>query len=91
MLIVASDAVAREVYGELFALRGHHVVTANDAREGLRRARCQEISTVVLALGRGEATALRRRLLQLRPGLTIHVTGQQPQLDPLPQARRQLH
>lgn len=75
VLIIAEDAMAREVYGELFAMRGHEVVTAAGAREGLKLARDRRISCVVLAVATGAAAQLRRKLHALRPMLRVHVTG----------------
>ncbi|MGZ3405768.1 MAG: hypothetical protein ACXVAN_04945 [Polyangia bacterium] len=93
VLIIAEDPVAREVYGELFVMRGHEVVTAAGARDGLRRARDRRISVVVLALPTG-AAQLRRKLHALRPMLRVHVTGLMAlpfdvMSSPVP--RRQLH
>ena len=77
VLIVTEDDVAREVYAELFAMRGYGVVTAVSARDGLERARHRTVATVVLALRNG-AAELRRRLRTLRPHLRVHVTGLSP-------------
>jgi DNA-binding NtrC family response regulator len=74
VLIIAEDAVAREVYGELFVMRGHEVILAAGARDGLRLVRDRRISVVVLAMTTG-ATQLRRKLHALRPMLRVHVTG----------------
>jgi DNA-binding NtrC family response regulator len=92
VLIVADDATAREVYAELFAMRGYAVATASSAREGLVRAQARAIAVVVLAMTSG-ATQLRKRLLSQRPRLKIHVTGLLPLwLDPgLPALRQHLH
>ncbi|MCU1281899.1 MAG: hypothetical protein JWM53_5445 [bacterium] len=92
VLIIADDPVAREVYGELFLMRGHDVLTAAGAREGLRLARDRRVTVVVLAVPSG-AAQLRRKLHALRPMLRVHVTG----LMALPfdvmtsTARQQLH
>jgi hypothetical protein len=77
VLVVADDAVARDVYTELFAMRGYAVVAAADARDGLLQARRRRVTVVVLALTAG-AAQLRRRLLALRPRLRVHVTGMIP-------------
>jgi DNA-binding NtrC family response regulator len=92
VLIVAEDAVARDVYGELFAMRGYSVLMAANAREGLTLARRRRIAVAVLALATG-AAQLRRRLLTLRPSLKVHVTGIFPMIhDVLPAfARQNLH
>jgi DNA-binding response OmpR family regulator len=92
VLIIADDAVARQVYGELFAMRGWDVVTAGGAREGLRVARDRRIGAVVLALTTG-VTQLRARLRALRPLLRIHTTGMIPLPFDLmaPATRQQLH
>ena len=74
VLIIADDPVAREVYGELFVMRGHDVVTAAGAREGLRLARDRRITVAVVAVPSG-AAQLRRKLHALRPMLRVHVTG----------------
>ena len=92
MLIVAEDPVALEVYAELFTMRGYAVVTALGARDGLRCARAAtSISLAVLALATGTASQLRRRLLDLRPTLGVHVAGLAMPLESLPQLRRRLH
>jgi len=92
VLIIAEDAVAREVYAELFAMRGYGVVTAVSARDGFERARNRAVATVVLALSAG-AMALRRRLHLLRPRLRVHVTGLAPLCFDVmsPIAQQQLH
>jgi DNA-binding NtrC family response regulator len=77
VLIVADDATAREVYAELFAMRGYKVVAAPNAREGLRRARDRKIGVVVVAMANGGAQ-LRSKLQALRPKLRVHVTGLLP-------------
>jgi DNA-binding NtrC family response regulator len=77
VLIIADEPVAREVYGELFALRGYDVVVAHGARDGLHLARDHRIGVVVLALASG-APRLRRRLIALRPLVPVHVTGLLP-------------
>lgn len=74
VLIIAADPVAREVYGELFVMRGHDVIIAAGARDGLKLARDHRVGTVVLALPSG-AAQLRRKLHALRPFLRVHVTG----------------
>jgi DNA-binding response OmpR family regulator len=74
ILIIADDPVAREVYGELFVMRGHEVITAAGAREGLKLARDRRIAVAVLAVPSG-AAQLRRKLHALRPMLRVHVTG----------------
>ena len=74
ILIIADDPVAREVYGELFLMRGHDVITAAGAREGLKLARDRRITVAVLAVPSG-AAQLRRKLHALRPMLRVHVTG----------------
>ena len=92
VLIIADDPVAREVYCELFLMRGHQVMTAAGARDGLRLARDRRINVVVLAVPSG-AAQLRRKLHALRPMLRVHVTG----LNALPfdilssMPRQQLH
>ncbi|MDB4965110.1 MAG: hypothetical protein JWN44_799 [Myxococcales bacterium] len=92
VLIIAEDAIAREVYAELFSMRGYGVVTAVTAREGVKLSRNRAIATVVLAMQTG-AAQLRRKLHALRPTLRIHVTGLQPLCFDVmaPQARKQLH
>jgi DNA-binding NtrC family response regulator len=92
VLIVADEAVAREVYGELFAMRGYDVVLARGARDSLRAVRNRRIGVVVLAMATG-ATQLRRQLTTLRPQLRVHVTGLLSlSFDMLaPLARQQLH
>ena len=93
VLIIAEDPVAREVYAELFAMRGWRVGTAATARQGLRSARDRRYSTAVVALAVGGAQ-LRKQLHTLRPSLRVHVTGL---MSPLPfdvmtpSARQQLH
>jgi CheY-like chemotaxis protein len=75
VLIVADDPVAREVYAELFASRGHVVATACGAREGIASvARRRDIGIAVVALATG-AGPLRRRLRAIAPGLRVHVLG----------------
>jgi hypothetical protein len=75
VLIIADDPMAREVYAELFALRGYGVATASGARDGVRRlARDRGIAVAVLAVTSG-AMQLRRRLHSIRPSLRVHVTG----------------
>ena len=91
VLIIADDAVAREVYAELFTTRGHDVVTAAGAREGLRCARDRHIGVAIIALTSGVAQ-LRRKLHAMRPMLRVHVTGHRPlPLDLTPPSRQQLH
>jgi DNA-binding NtrC family response regulator len=92
VLIIAEDAVAREVYAELFAMRGYGVVTAIGARDGLKRARERIVTTVVLVLQQG-AAQLRRKLHAMRPTLRIHVSGLSPLCFDVmaPLARQQLH
>jgi DNA-binding NtrC family response regulator len=92
VLIIAEDPVAREVYTELFLLRGHEVVTAGCAREGLRHARDRHIGVAIIAMTTG-AAPLRRRLHALRPMLRVHVTGMRPlPLDAtMPTSRQHLH
>ncbi|HEX8952849.1 MAG TPA: hypothetical protein VF997_09425 [Polyangia bacterium] len=92
VLIIAEDAMARQVYGELFALRGWHVKTAAGAREGLRLARDRRVGVVVLSLPTG-AARLRDKLRALRPLLRVHATGMTPLPFDLmtPSARQQLH
>jgi ActR/RegA family two-component response regulator len=79
VLIVAEDALAREVYAELFAMRGYGVATAAGAREGLKRARDRAVTIAVVAMSSG-GPQLRRKLQAIRPSLRVHVTG----LVPLP-------
>ena len=74
VLIIADEPTAREVYGELFAMRGYDVVLAAGARDGLRAARNRRIGTVVLAVSSG-ASQLRRQLTTLLPRVRVHVTG----------------
>ena len=92
VLIIADDRAGRDVYAELFAMRGYGVVTAAGAREGLKLARAQKVTVAVLAVANG-AAQLRRRLRALRPTLRVHVTGLLPLcFDALPRAaRQQLH
>lgn len=92
VLIIADDAVARQVYGELFAMRGWDVKTATSAREGLRMARDRRIGAVVLALPTGVAQ-LRARIRAMRPLLRVHTTGMIPlPFDMMaPVARQQMH
>ena len=92
VLIIAEDAMARQVYGELFAMRGWDVVTAVGARDGLRRARDRRVTVVVLSLPTGSAR-LRGKLRALRPFLRVHMTGMMPlPFDAMtPSARQQLH
>jgi DNA-binding NtrC family response regulator len=75
VLIIADERIAREVYAELFSMRGYSVATANDASSGLRavlrRPRRFAIAVVALASGAG---GLRRRLLRAQPELRVHVT-----------------
>ena len=92
ILIIADDALARQVYGELFAMRGWDVVTAGGAREGLKLARDRRITVVVVSLPTGTAQ-LRDKLHALRPRLRVHAAGMIPlpfDLMP-PTARQQLH
>jgi DNA-binding response OmpR family regulator len=92
VLIVAEDAAARQVYSELFSMRGYDVRTAASAREGLRLARERRVSVAVLAMTAG-AAQLRRKLRALRPLLRVHVTGLMPLPFDLmrPNARQRLH
>jgi len=92
VLIIAEDAVARQVYGELFAMRGWDVATAACARDGLRRARDRRVTVVVLSLPTG-AARLREKLHALRPLLRVHTTGMMalPFDAMTPPARQQLH
>ena len=92
VLIIADDELARQIYGELFAMRGWDVVTAHGARDGLRLARDRRIGAVVLALPTGVAQ-LRARIRALRPLLRVHTTGmlQLPFDVMTPAARQQLH
>lgn len=92
VLIIAEDPVAREVYGELFAMRGYDVVTATGPRDGLRRARNRAVTTAVISMPTG-AAQLRKQLHTLRPTLRVHVTGMLPlpfDVMAMP-ARQQLH
>ncbi len=92
VLIIAEEAAARAVYGELFALRGYDVTLAAGARDGLRAARNRRVGVVVVAMATG-ATQLRRKLTAMRPLLRVHVVGMLPQQwsDVPPPARQQLH
>lgn len=92
VLIIAEDALARAVYGELFAMRGWDVVTAAGARDGLKLARDRRIAVVVLSLPTGTAR-VRDKLRALRPRLRVHATGMTPLPFDLmsPPARRELH
>jgi len=92
VLIIADDAVARQVYGELFAMRGWDVRTAAGARDGLRLARDRRVSVVVVSLPSG-AAQLRDKLRALRPRLRVHATGRFPLPFGVmtPAARQQLH
>jgi DNA-binding response OmpR family regulator len=92
VLIITDDAMARQIYGELFAMRGWDVMTANGAREGLRLARDRRIGVVVLSLPTG-TTQLRAKLMALRPLLRVHALGMMPlPFDVMtPAARQQLH
>ncbi len=94
VLIIADDPIAREVYAELFAMRGYRAVTTGGTREALELACGRDVTAVVLALAarRGSRAAqLRRRLRAVRPRLRVHVTGLPAVgLDPVP-TRQQLH
>lgn len=92
MLIIADDPVAREVYAELFAMRGYIVVTAAGSRDGLALARRRAVTIAVLAVAAG-ALQLRRKLAAMRPALRVHVTGLLPLcFDMMPPiATQQLH
>ena len=92
VLIISEDALARQVYGELFAMRGWEVVTAAGAREGLKLARDRRIAVVVLSLPAGTAQ-VRDKLRALRPRLRVHTAGMMPlPFDIMaPAARQQLH
>lgn len=92
VLIIAEDPVAREVYGELFAMRGYVVVTAAGSRDGLRRARNRAVTIAVIAMATGGAQ-LRNKLHTMRPTLRVHVTGLLPlAFDVMgARARQQLH
>ena len=92
VLIIADEPAAREVYGELFAMRGYDVMLAAGARDGLRAARDRRIAVVVLALATG-ATQLRRKLAALRPLVRVHVAAMMSQWTELAarQARQHLH
>jgi hypothetical protein len=75
VLILAEDDEAREVYAELFAMRGYAVVTAASPRDGVRLARMRrDLEVAVLLVKRG-LTQLRRRLIAVRPHLRVHVPG----------------
>lgn len=95
MLIIADDAVAREVYAELFVMRGYDVETAASARAGLIRvAQGRDVTTVVLALANSASVApLRRRLHAIAPRLKVHVLGLEPPMmfDVNFSARQHLH
>jgi hypothetical protein len=93
VLIIADDPLAREVYCELFAMRGHHVEAAPCARAGLIRvAQRPDVAVVVLALAVGAVAPLRRRLQALAPRLRVHALGVLPaSFDMVPPARQQLH
>jgi CheY-like chemotaxis protein len=94
VLIIADDPLAREVYGELFGMRGHRVETVSCARAGLSRlAQREDVSVVVLALdGAGVTAPLRRRLHELAPRAHVHVLGLPPQALYEPtRLRQQLH
>jgi len=92
VLIIADDEIARQVYGELFAMRGWDVVSACGARDGLRLARDRRIGAVVLALPTGVAQ-LRARIRAMRPLLRVHTTGMVPLPFDLmaPVERQQMH
>jgi CheY-like chemotaxis protein len=94
VLIIADDPVAREVYCELFAMRGHQVEAASCPRAGLLRvAQRRDVAVVVLALRALNAVApLRRRLQELAPQLRVHALGMAPAyFDTMMPARQQLH
>jgi DNA-binding NtrC family response regulator len=90
VLIIADEPVAREVYGELFTLRGYDVVLARGARDGLHLARDHRIGVVVVALAAG-APKLHRRLTELRPLVRVHVAGLLPPPETTPPPAHQLH
>jgi DNA-binding NtrC family response regulator len=75
VLIIAEDPLAREVYAELFLARGHDVVTASCARDGLRHARDRKVAVAVIAMTTG-ALPLRRKLRAMRPRLRVHVAAE---------------
>jgi CheY-like chemotaxis protein len=77
VLIIADDPIARDVYCELFAMRGHQVEAAAGARAGLARvAHRRDVAVVVLALRSiGAVAPLRRRLRALAPRLRVHALG----------------
>jgi CheY-like chemotaxis protein len=94
VLIIADDPIAREVYRELFAMRGHQVEAASCARAGLLRvAQRRDVSVVVLALNTINAVGpLRRRLHALAPRMRVHALGMMPGFFDLKvPARQQLH
>jgi CheY-like chemotaxis protein len=94
VLIIADDPVAREVYCELFSMRGHQVEAASCARAGLLRvAQRRDVAVVVLALSALSAVGpLRRRLQALAPQLRVHALARLPGcFDALMPARQQLH
>jgi CheY-like chemotaxis protein len=94
VLIIADDPIARDVYCELFAMRGHRVEAASGARAGLMRvARRPDVAVVVLALNALQSyAALRRRLHALAPRMRVHALGTMPSFyDMAMPARQQLH
>jgi multisubunit Na+/H+ antiporter MnhF subunit len=84
VLIIADDPIAREVYCELFAMRGHHVEAASCARAGLvRLAQRPDVAVVVVALNAIAAVA---------PRIRVHALGLMPSYcDVTVPARQQLH
>ncbi|HEY2745911.1 MAG TPA: hypothetical protein VGL86_14845 [Polyangia bacterium] len=92
VLIIADEAAAREVYGELFAMRGYDVLLAGGARAGLRAARDRRVAVVVLAMATG-AAPLKRKLAALRPLVRVHVVGMLPLWSDVMarEARQHLH
>jgi hypothetical protein len=78
VLIIADERTARDVYAELFRMRGYAVTIATGARAGLRAlmARPRHFCIAVVAVANG-ALPLRRRLLRVQPRLRVHLTGRE--------------
>jgi DNA-binding response OmpR family regulator len=86
LLLVSDDEMVKEIYGEVFRRRGHDVLEAERAEEGLDiLAERRDVCTVLIALSQDGWTAEARFRAFRRP-MEIHVIepGPEPESEPAP-------
>jgi hypothetical protein len=82
LLLVSDDELVRDIYGEVFRRRGHAVLEAETADEGLGIvSERRDVCAVLIALSsEGWAAEARFRALRLR--LEVHVIEPEPGAEP---------